>query len=66
MFSKQRVEGLRAVATAMSPLSMTSCTRCLAKPVLVPVMRKTRGIVVVGRIYTEEKDLRTSFAIGAL
>lgn len=38
--------GLRAVATAMSPLSMTSWTRWLPKPVEVPVMKKTRGMMV--------------------
>lgn len=41
----ERVSGLRAVATAISPLSNTSWTRLLPKPVDVPVMKKTRGMM---------------------
>ena len=48
MFLKESVSGLRAVATAMSPASRTSWTRLAPKPVEVPVMRKTRGIVALG------------------
>lgn len=42
-----RDSGLRAVATAISPFAMTSSTRFLPKPVEVPVMKKTRGMIVV-------------------
>ena len=41
-----RVSGLRAVAMAMSPLSKTSCTSWFPKPVEVPVMKKTLGMLV--------------------
>ena len=45
MFLNERLSGFRAVATAMSPLSRTSWTRWLPKPVDVPVMKKTRGMM---------------------
>lgn len=45
MFLNERLSGFRAVATAISPLSRTSWTRWLPKPVDVPVMKKTRGMM---------------------
>ena len=40
-----RDSGFRAVATTMSPRERTSSTRCFPKPVEVPVMKKTRGMI---------------------
>ncbi len=45
MSENERLVGLRAVATAMSSWSRASWTRWLPKPVEVPVMRKTRGVM---------------------
>jgi hypothetical protein len=44
-FLKLSDSGFLAVATAMSPLSMTSCTRLFPNPVEVPVIKKTRGMM---------------------
>jgi hypothetical protein len=40
-----KLSGFLAVATAISPWSMTSWTRWLPNPVEVPVMKKTRGMM---------------------
>jgi hypothetical protein len=42
---KDKLSGFLAVATAISPWSITSWTRWLPNPVDVPVMKKTRGIM---------------------
>lgn len=41
----ERDSGFRAVAMAMSPWAMTSSTKWKPKPVEVPVIKKTRGIL---------------------
>jgi hypothetical protein len=45
VFLNDKFSGFLAVATAISPWSMTSWTRWLPNPVEVPVMKKTRGMM---------------------